>query len=390
MKRGRKLRYVVNSFILILIGAALLYVARQSLWDHLIGQLQGRGPEPETAMKAPEGERAIKTTAYRAVRVEFEDRLPVMGGIEGIREIPLKFQVAGLVTEVSVREGDLVAEGDILQRLNSGDAELKIRYATAKRDTAAAAHQGALKKLEIHQKLYDIGAIVTAKLDEITLEVKLAQTHIDSAEVELESAQAELSKTVLYCPVDSVVIQRSVEPGEYVSPQNVVMRLADLHEVFSVMGVIERDINKIAFGQSVTITVETYPGRTFTGEVDHITPSLEGKTRTLTVKARLKNDDNLLLPGMFARAEIQVYYQPNALIIPSVALEQQDGEHGVFVVDESSESVYWQPVDVGYVTTDYVQIDAGLTEGALVVVDAQSPLKDGTSVEIIEIQEATL
>lgn len=348
--------------------------------DKLITPMPGEGAGKE------EEREAIPVRCYRVGLVDFKDDLPVMGTVKGALEIGLRFEINGVIESINFREGDVIYKGDLIAALDKKDAQLKVDYAASKLESAKVQSLAAKKKLQIFKNLYEIGGIIKAKLEEVELEAESAELQVESAQVELRSAESELKKTDLYAPRDGVLGSRDAEVGEFVTPNNKVGTLYDTREVFIELGIVEKDIDKIALGQDVTATVDAYPGMSFKGLVDYVFPVIEGKSRTLTVKVRIQNPDALLLPGMFSRAVITVAQFDNAIVIPSLSLNKVDEGYKVFIVEESN-AVASRPVTVAYITTDYSVIDSGLYEGEVVVVDTPQELKDGLPVKVIEVQE---
>jgi len=334
---------------------------------------------------SPESQ-AVPVRCYKVGAEDFKDILPVMGLVRGALEIDLKFEVNGVIEEINFREGDLIYKKDLIAMLNKKDAQLKIDYSESKLQTAETQELVAQKKLEIHENLYKIGGIIKAKLEEVQLEAKGAGLQAKSARVELASAEAEFEKTHLYAPRDGVLGSRDAEIGEFVTPNDKVATLYDTMEVFVDLGIVEKDIDKIALGQDVTVTVDAYPGAVFEGTTDNVFPVIEGKSRTLTVRVKIENEYAMFLPGMFARAMITVAEFQDAIVIPSMSLDKTDEGYNIFVVSDDN-TVNSRPVEVAYVTTDYTVIASGLYEEEIVVVDTPRELKDGMPVRIIDIQE---
>jgi len=334
------------------------------------------------------GNEAVPVRCYKVMPMDFKDDLPVMGTVKGGLEIPLKFEVNGVINSINFREGDMINEGDIISSLNKKDAQLKVDYSKSKMESARTQALAAKKKYEMHKNLYDIGGIIKAKLEEVELEAKSAEEQAKSAEVELKSAESELKKTDLVASRPGVMGTRESEAGEFVTLNNKIGTLYDVGEVFVELGVVEKDIDKITLGQDVVITVDAHSGTTFKGKIDYVYPAIEGKSRTLTSKVRIPNPDAQLLPGMFARAMITVAEFKNAIVIPSLSLNKKDEGYNVSVV-EGQNTARVRPVKVDYVTTDYSVVGEGLNEGELVVTEAPQELKDGMPVEVIEVQENT-
>ena len=347
------------------------------------------GPPAIDGIKEPKSKEpeAVSVRCYKAGRTDFKDDLPVMGVVKGTLEIELKFEVNGVIESINFREGDVIYKGDLVAALYKKDAALKMDYARSKLESSKVQLLSAKKKMEIFENLYEIGGIIKAKLEEVELEEQGAELQIATAEVELASAEAEREKTNLYAPRDGVLGSREAEVGEFFTLQNRIGILYDIKEVFIDLGIVEKDIDKIALGQNTAVTVDTYPGEAFTGSIDNVFPIIEGKSRTLTVRVRIQNPNALLLPGMFARALITVAEFKNAIVIPSMSLNKTDQGYNAFIVDEK-DTVTSRIVQPAYVTTDWTVIDSGISEGEIVVSDTPQELRDGTLVSIIELQES--
>ncbi|MFC1621370.1 efflux RND transporter periplasmic adaptor subunit [Candidatus Omnitrophota bacterium] len=355
----------------------------QSLTPLETSGMEGKGAELDPGAE----QEALPVRCYKVSLTDFKDDLSVMGTVKGSLEITLKFEVNGVIDAINFREGDLVYKKDLIATLDKKDAQLKVDYSKSKLESAKVQSQAAQKKLEIHKNLYDIGGIIKAKLEEVELEAKSAELQVVSAEVELKSAEAEFEKTNLYALREGVVGSRDAEEGEFVTPNDKVATLYDTMKVFVELGIVEKDIEKIALDQDATITVDAYQGMSFTGKVDNIFPIIEGKSRTLTLRVGIDNEDAMLLPGMFARALITVAEFENAVVVPSMSLNKSDeGDYTLFTVD--GDTVTSKSVEVAYITTDYSVINSGLNVGELVVVDTPQELKDGMSVNVIEVQES--
>ncbi len=346
------------------------------------------GVKPEGA-SVPEESLAVPVRTFKAAKIEFTDLLPTLGTVRGQTEVELKFEVSGTIQAINFREGDLAKEGQELVTLNDREAQLRLEYAESKRATAEAQLKLARKRLSVNEELFRIGAIIRPKLEESQIEVEQAETQVETAVKEAGLAEHELGRTTLKAPMDGVIGTRQVEPGEYVTPQTVIATLMDVNAVYVELGIIERDIERIRLGQRVKVSVDSLPNTTFEGKVDNLAPVIEGKSRTLTAKVKVENTQGQLLPGMFARAEIAVFEKPNALVIPTSALKDTDGDgkfESVFLA--AGDKAALKPITVGYLTTDYAEVSQGLDEGDQVITEARGNLKDGSSLTFLEQEEA--
>jgi len=331
--------------------------------------------------------RGLSIKVYKISRATFEDLLPSMGSIKGLITRKLNFEVPGMVEVVNFREGDLVKEGQLITQLKQKETLLKIDYNRAKLKSAMVALSQAEKKVKLHRALYDIGAINRLKLSEVEAEAGNAKHQVEAAEVEVASAQEELRKTEIYSPTDCILNERNIEVGEQMSPyQGKPIEVTEIDTVFAEVGVVERDVTKIKIGQLARVYVDAYPDLPFDGIVDNIYPSLSQKTRTLPVEIKIENSRRMLMPGMFARADIILFEKPGVVSIPRLAIKKLDDAHMVYIVDEATNTAMERLVETGYESVDYIEITRGLNEGDLVAITNIEQLTSGTPVQITEIQ----
>jgi membrane fusion protein (multidrug efflux system) len=331
----------------------------------------------------------VPVRTFKATRIEFRDLLPTLGTVRGQSEVELKFEVNGVVKELHFREGDIVTEGQELAILEDRDARLRLEYAESKQRTAEAQLALAQKRLSVNEQLYRLGAIIKPKMEESQIEVEQAVGQVATAQKEADLARSEMAKTVLKAPIDGVMGTREMDIGEYVTPQATVATLMDVNSVFVELGIVERDIERIRLQQRVKVSVDSVPNQTFEGRIDNLAPVIEGKSRTLTAKVKVENPKGQLLPGMFARAEIAVFEKPDALVIPTSALRDADGDgkfESVFLVQ--GEKAAMKAITLGYLTTDYAEISDGLEEGEQVITEARGNLKEGSQISLLEEEEA--
>jgi membrane fusion protein (multidrug efflux system) len=324
---------------------------------------------------------AVRTTipvkVYETKRMNFKDTLPVMGNIKGFKEVDLRFETSGILESFNFEEGERIQEGDIIANLNQRDALLKLKYAEL--------------EVEKAKKLFDAGGIGRIKLEQ--------------AKLEYESAKSDFEKTNIYAVSDGILGSREADVGSYTTPNDKVGTFVDISEVYAEFNVIEKDSPKLKLGQKSEIFIDAYPNKSYKGTVDSISPIVEGRTRTQTVKIELRNRDFKLKPGMFTRGLISTYEKDNALTIPTSAFKKKDADYYVYVVHMEPEAreekeeegekesfletgyVETRKVETGYATSDVAEIVKGLGEGELIIVEAYQEFKDKDRVEISEVQE---
>ena len=317
---------------------------------------------------------------YKIKRMDFKDTLPALGTLKGYKEVPLKFQLSGIVESFNFEEGERIQEGDIIANLDQRDALLKLKYAEL--------------DLRKSKKMHELGAIT--------------EDALEKAKLEYESAKSDLEKTNTYAVSDGVLGSQDVYVGTYVTPNDRIGLFANLTKVYAEFNIIEKDVPKLKLGQKCEIFVDAIPKKDFIGTIDTISPLIEGRTRTQRVRVELRNPEELLKPGMFIRGVIATYEKKDALIIPASGLKKSDKGYYVYIVHEEVEEeepegekveekltaegiktgvVEVRPIQVGYMTQDLIEVSKGLEEGEMVAIELYQDLQDKEKVEIAEVQE---
>ena len=150
------------------------------------------------------------------------------------------------------------------------------------------------------------------------------------------------------------------------------------------IGISETDYSKVKKGDSVEITADAIPGKTFYGKINKIYPTVDPATRTFTVEVVVANNYNTLRPGMFVRATVN-FGVNNSVVIPDVAVvkQQGSGERFVYVLNEDG-TVRYQKVVLGRrMGAEYEVLD-GIADGATIVTGGMIRLKDGVKVIVNE------
>ena len=330
--------------------------------------------------------------AYHVKKVDFADSLEGVGTVKGVHDIDLAFQTSAAIRKIYFREGDLISKEDLIAELYDTELQYKVDYQHANFLAAESAFLTQMKKYQNTEALWRVGAVLKSKLDEAALEAHNASHKMKAAEVEWVSAKSELNKTKIVAPIDGVVGVVHMDEGEFFNATNApkVITVMDINRVYVEVGIIERDIAKVAIGLEASLEADVMEGETFEGRVENLLPVIEGKSHTLTVRILVDNPQNILLPGMFMRANIRIFEVQNAIVLPIFCLHRNDsGGYYVYVIDEE-DIIHIREVQVGYVASEYVQILSGLREGTFIVSEAQQELKEGLKVQIMEVEESEL
>jgi HlyD family secretion protein len=229
-----------------------------------------------------------------------EDVITGSGTIEAT-EVDVSPRLSGEILSISCDEGDPVKAGDLL-------VEIEAKELKAQRMGVEAVFINAETNLRRVRSLYNAGGVSRMDYDG-------AETAYRSAKSQLDYIDATLANSTIYSPIDGVVLTRNLEVGEVAFPGSPILTLADLSKVWIKIYVSEPVVGLIKTGDTATVTVDTWPDRTFAGVVTVISDEPEFTPKTVqtkqertklvfAVKIELDNPDGLLKPGMPADAEI--------------------------------------------------------------------------------------
>lgn len=275
-------------------------------------------------------------------------------------------EVAGHVEKIYFQDGAYVEKGAPLIQLN--DAVFKAQLQSARAQLAYSENDFKRKALLGKQ-----GAIARQAIDQAEADLKERKAIAQEREVML-------SKMHLTAPFAGVVGKSKVNLGDYVTIGQSVVTLTDTKHLRFEYNVSEKYLPLLKLGQEVKITSSAYPGKTFTGKVTFISPTINSANRSVSLYADVANDNNLLAPGMFVNAVQSLGTNEKALMIPSRSIVPiLDGEQVYKVVDGKA---YPVTITIGKRTASEVQVVGGLNAGDVVITDGQFKVKNGMPVKM--------
>ncbi|SMO82501.1 efflux RND transporter periplasmic adaptor subunit [Fodinibius sediminis] len=206
----------------------------------------------------------------------------------------------------------------------------------------------------------------------------LSQTDIQQIEA---GSDQPLSRFYISSPIDGVIQERNLSPGQTVSSSETPVHVANLSQMWVMIDAYEQDIRYIEPGQTVNISVRSIPNETFEGTVNWISYALEEDSRTMPIRATLKNTDRQLRAGMFGTARIQTGRQRSIAMIPVDAVQTIEGESRVFV--PGGEAGSFRPVSVrlGAENEGLVEVLSGLQPGDQAVTAGAFDLKSALTAQ---------
>lgn len=306
---------------------------------------------------------AVKT--YQVEPRSFDEAVQVTGELRANEEVELRAEEDGRVIGLHFDEGQRVAVGELLVKINDADLQAQRRRAEVERELAAqreARTRTLLAEKTISQEVYDE-----------------ARGRLQVLDAELELIAARIARTEIHAPFAGVLGLRQVSEGSYLTSSQAVATLQSLDPIKIDFAVPEKYASTVRTGADVELEVAGHDG-TFTGRVYAVEPRIDANTRTIQVRAQAPNPQRRLLPGAFAKVRLVLGSDDEALLVPSIALIPGLEATTVYVAEAGTAQP--RQVRVGRRTADRVQILEGLEAGDRVIVSGLQQLRPGLAVKV--------
>ena len=260
------------------------------------------------------------------------------------------------------RYRDLVETGDV-----SMVAYEQFRLA---RDTARARTQSAKEQLD--------GQINLAR--QSNQQIRSSEAAVEAARASVKIAEQAIADTVITAPFAGFISERQVAVGEFVSTATVVATLLRTNPIKIQIQIAEADIPAVSIGRGVTIEVDAYRDRRFSGTVIAVNPAVDAASRSAIVEASIENPDNLLRSGMFATARITKDGGSSGVFVPRTAIYNHlpTQSYRAFVLEEGIAKL--RVVQLGMEEGDSIQIIVGLNADEVVATSNLDQLYEGAKV----------
>lgn len=299
-----------------------------------------------------------------ARRETVEDVVHATGRIEAVDAVELAPDEPGRIVDLLFREGQRVAAGALLLRIDDALLRAQAERARAERDLAR-------QQLERARRLSAENASAPADLER-------AEAAARSAEATVALLELQIERATVRAPFTGVVGRRHVGVGDYVTPGTPLLSIHTVDPQHVVIEVPERHAATLAQDQSLEFMVAAEPGRVFRAEVEFIDPTVQAANRTILVKARAANPDGRLRPGMFVEATLATGSRPGAVVVPEDAVQPLRTGNVVWAVVDGKASR--RVVRLGARARGMVEVVAGVEAGEPVVVGGLERMAEGMAV----------
>jgi RND family efflux transporter MFP subunit len=363
------------------------------------------------------GARQVKTA--RVEEMPFGETVTANGTLAAYDQSTASAKVAGRLSTISVDLGSVVRRGQMVAQVEASDYKLRVQQAEAalaqararvglspdgKDDAVNPEQTGTVRQAravldeakvsrERAAKLVQQGIVARSEFDTVDANYKVAISRYQDAIEEIRDRQAlvaqrrselalarqQLGDTAVYSPLDGIVQQKRASVGEYLAAGAPVVDIVRMNPLRLQAEVPERDASTVRFGQSVRVTVAG-DANVYLGQIKRLSPVITAQNRMLMVEADVQNN-GLLRPGSFAKAEIVTNDAKMAITVPNNSIVTFAGIEKVIVVQNGK--ALEKPITTGRRNGDWTEIVAGVNVGDRVIVDPGN-LQSGMAVQVVQ------
>jgi membrane fusion protein (multidrug efflux system) len=282
-------------------------------------------------------------------------------------------RISGVVQSLECEEGDRVAEGQPLLRIDNDEYLLRLRQAEARTANLRSI-------FERKRDMYDENLVSAEEFD-------TARNDLATAEADEDLARLNLSYTTVTSPFTGRVTARLVDVGQNVSVGTVLFSVADFDPLLARVHVPAREFRRLMPDQPVDLSLDS-DGRRLSGKITLVSPVIDPTSGTIKVTVEIPDYPEGTRPGDFAEVSIVTERRDDVTLVPQVAVVTEKGDQVVFVAlpgeEDGPMTAERRLVEVGFTDRDHTQILSGVEPGERVVVKGQRSLKHGAAIRILE------
>ena len=319
--------------------------------------------------------------------------------LDAMRSVDVYAKATGIATALHFEEGDVVAAGKLLVKLE--DHEIRNEYnqsALAISQSEIALEQAKVRKEQAasdykrNQDLFNDNLVSSQEFEKTKLDDEYARLALENAQFDLKvareryaAAKFQLENTEILAPIDGVVTERPVEPGDMIKTNDKVAALADVSLLLARVHVPETELHRIREGLSARLEPESMSGRSFTGTVRLISPTIDSATGTGKVTIEIRDASRQLKPGMFVNVYLTTSVHQDVVRVYRKAIWHEKEEDWVFIIGPDNK-VAKRKVTLGYTEEPWVEVTSGLQPGEKVVTVGQDSLDEGFAIQVASME----
>lgn len=330
------------------------------------------GCKPQVKNEAPES-KPLNVKVQAVKMLEYKIPVRATGLLSTATEMKLSFKTGGIISQLHVREGESVQKGDILVRLDLSEIRAQVNQARIGQEKAA-------RDLSRAGNLYRDSVVTLEQYQNAESAYELAKSRKNVADFNLKHSQ-------IKAPSDGQVQKILVEANEVIAPGYPALLLASTENDWVVRtSLTDKDIVKLALGDSGKVHMDAFPGVVFTGEIIELGSVADPVTGTYEAELLLLQTLPEFRTGFISRVEIYPAKLSRSLVVPiEVLLDASDNSAYLFTLEKGA--AVRKRVRIGAILDKQVVVVDGISEGELVVTDGAKYLTSGEKVNAVNLNE---
>ncbi len=297
------------------------------------------------------------------------DRINLPGVIEPWEKLSVLSKVHGTVNKMEVSEGDKVSKGQVIARLDPADSQIVLNSTKATYELAIA-NQNRL------MPLYKKGIIPQAEIEKLDAEV-------ETSKAAFENAKLNHSRCVITAPISGIIRRLDAKEGLLLNVSDPVAEILQIDKVKAVVGIPESDVALVRNIKDVNLTIQALGDKEIVGRTHFLASSPENGARLYRLELAIDNSDNLILPGMFFRAQLVKKAFQDTVAVPLYTVIKRENQQFVYVEEDGVARI--KPVELGVIEDWRVQVTDGLSFGSRVVIEGHRDIDDGHKLKVVRV-----
>lgn len=336
----------------------------------------------------PAGPPPAPVTVAEVVRKTVPLELQAIGSVQAFSTVEIKAQVGGVLQKVHFQQGQEVKKGDLLFTIDPAPYELALRQAIANEEKALAQAENATGQAQRYNKLTESGAASKEQFEQIRTTAVAQGADIHGAQAAVENAKLQLDYCTLRSPIDGRVGDVLVHEGNLVKPNAdtgmvVINQIKPAYVRFSLpekeLGLVQK--YRATTELKTTALASETGERLAEGTLSFVDNKVEAATGTIELKATFPNEDEALWPGQFVSAVLTLTEEPDAILVPTDAVQTgQNGQHVIVVTSDNTAEI--RPVKTERAVGSETIVTDGLKPGEKIVVIGHLRVVPGGKVDV--------
>ena len=320
----------------------------------------------------PDHSKSVNATqqaeAFVAKLRPLNESIEMPGTLLPFETTEIRPEISGRIVELNIPEGKVVSKGTLLVKLFDGDLQAQLQKLQVQLSIAQ-------KTSERQNALLKIGGISQQDAD-------LSELAVSNLKADIELVRVSIVKTRIIAPYDGKIGLKNISNGAYVSSANILTTISQVNDLKLDFTVPEKYSEQMNKGKQVKFTING-SDRLFNASIMATESVIEADTRSLRVRAIVKGNQGVLVPGAFAKVELQPGRQGDPLVIPTQAVIP--GARDKQVILYHDKTVEFRVVKTGIRDSSYVQVLDGLKAGDTVITTGLLAIRPESSVKLTKV-----